>query len=893
MVGFSNIEAIQNQDNVTNEKKIPTITTFDCVKDESTCEYFNGNMFSIDAFNRKYTIHENETYVQAIKRVCDYIASCEKTPKLQKYWSERWFDEIYNDWWHPAGSIMQGSANPKKISLVNCTTIALKNDTLEDIFRSAAYQVAKCAAYRQGLGIDFSRLRPRNAIVNNSALKSTGVTNWMSFIDSIGKHVGQNSRVPAMLMSLSCKHFDIEEFITIKSDYTKIQNANISVQITNDFYEAVKNDDVWELCFEVLAEKKGDLRTLNVFIDDIRLTDKNGEGYYSYVKHNREKQVITKKIKARELLDLIAKNMYNNAEPGIQNIDIMHKYSNSDYVGYPIISTNACSEQALDNGGCCVLASINCGQFPILKKQRNKKLNIIATSINRFLDNVVEKELCDNRYATWEQKQSQKALRRTGAGITNIDGLLFKNNLSYGTRDGNAFIESFISQYNFYLYKASIALGKEKGSFGAFTQKKYEQSPFIQRMIKLKLDFTHMRNVCVSSIAPTGSLSLMFKQPVLSYGIEPAFGLYYWKRTRMSGKYEYYFVVPGVVNDYMKSIGHPIDLECGTIKDNWQGSKGKEIALKIDKYCKIKFKTARDISALDKLDLMSRVQKHIDSSISVTYLLNENATQEDVREFILEAHNKELKSVAAFPDKKMYGIISFEPFKDLAFNLIKEGVEISRQNFIDSEEEILRTELNDKFHETIPIDANRPNNIIYKNAPKRHKELSCDIHQYRVKGANWIILVGLLDNQPYEVFGGNAEEFIEIDRSIKRGFLTKRKITNKINRYDLQFGENGHEVTVKNISKMFNNGDYNTFTRTLSLSLRHGAPVHHIVEQLRKDDSDTFDSFSKVMSRVLKTYIKDGTKVVGGQKCNSCQSTDLFYNEGCLTCVNCGLSKCS
>ena len=868
-------------------------TRFEDVRGLTNEEYFDSNKFSIDAFERKYAINENETYVVALKRVCDYIASCEMTHELQQYWSKRWFDEIFNDWWQPAGSIMQGAANLKKISLMNCTTIALKNDTLEDIFRYAAYQVAKCAAHRQGLGIDFSNLRPRGAYINNSSNESSGAVHWMGFIDSIGYKVGQRGRIPAMLFSLHDNHPDIEEFITVKSDKTRIQNANISVQITNAFYDAVEHNEDWKLNFIATSHNKNDKIKLDEFIDDIRLSNSNGEvEKYTYAKRDKKAQTISKTINANELLNLIAKNMHKNAEPGIQNIDIMHKYSNSDCVGFPIIGTNACSEQALDNGGLCCLASINCSTFSKQKTLYKQQLTTISESICRFLDNVVEMELRDCRYATWEQKNSLEALRRIGAGVTNIDGLLFKNKLSYGTPGGNKFIEDFIQDYNHSLYSASINLGKEKGSFKAFVREKYEKSPFIQKMINEGLEFTHMRNVCVSSIAPTGTLSLMFRTPVMSYGIEPSFGLYYWKRTRISGKYEYYFIVPGAVNNYMTSLGINLNIKSGIIKDDWRGTKGKEIAELIDKHCKsLKLRTARDISATEKLDLMARVQKHIDSSISVTYMLNKDATYEDVRAFILEAHKRELKSIAAFPDKKMYGIISFEPFHDLAVKLINDSVEISNQNFSTDEAEVLRNELNDKFYSRVIDSTDRPSRIVYENAPKRPATLICDIHQYRIKGKNWIILIGLLDGAPYEIFGGDAEDFIEINKSIERGTLTKRKITDKVNRYDLVCGENGHEITVKNIARMFNNGDYNTFTRTLSLSLRHGAPVHHIVEQLSKDDSDTFDSFSKVMSRVLKSYIKDGTKVAGKQMCQACQSVELIYSEGCVSCV-CGWMRC-
>ena len=201
-------------------------TTFESVKKEKTAEYFKGNQFSIDAFEKKYALIDNpkETYVQALKRVCDYIASVEETEELREYWSKRWFHEIYNDWWHPAGSIMQGAGSGRNVSLSNCTTLSLGTgregeewDSLEGIIRNAAYSVSKCAAYRQGLGIDFSRLRPKESLILNSANKSTGSVHWMSFIDQIGYYVGQSGRIPAFLFSLSCNHPDVEEFIASKA----------------------------------------------------------------------------------------------------------------------------------------------------------------------------------------------------------------------------------------------------------------------------------------------------------------------------------------------------------------------------------------------------------------------------------------------------------------------------------------------------------------------------------------------------------------------------------------------------------------------------------------------------------------------------------------------------
>jgi ribonucleoside-diphosphate reductase alpha chain len=186
--------------------------------------------------------------------------------------------------------------------------------------------------------------------VLNSANESTGAVHWMKFEDSIGYYVGQAGRVPAMLFSLSIDHPDVEEFITVKKDFTKIQNANISVQITEKFYKAVEQDKEWELRFEIPAVTKGDKVYVDIHSASSDCTHEKSTGrYYKLATHNRKREVVSKKVSARKLLELIAKNMATNAEPGIQNIDIARKYSNSDAVYDPngdydsrVLSTNAC-----------------------------------------------------------------------------------------------------------------------------------------------------------------------------------------------------------------------------------------------------------------------------------------------------------------------------------------------------------------------------------------------------------------------------------------------------------------------------------------------------------------------------------------------------------------------
>ncbi len=853
---------------------------FEDVADVSTEEYFNGNEFSIDAFNKKYAIGD-ENYSKAVKRVCDFIASCEETDELKKYWAERWFDEIYNDWWHPAGSIMQGANSGRNISMANCTTITmgagddLDWDNLESIIKNTAYTVAKTAAYRQGLGIDFSRLRPRGFDVKNSSNESQGVIHWMKFIDGIGNFIGQKGRIPAMLFSLSVGHPDIEEFVKVKSDYTCIQNANISVLTNDAFYKAVEEDGDWDLSFNIPERNVGDKVYIDVHSAD-KDTQKDSKGYYNIVRKYRAKEEVTKTVKARYLMELIAKNMAANAEPGIQQIDLARRFSNSDYVydendeySSKIISTNACSEQYLSRESLCVLASINVGKFSVEPKEYTEELKKIAYSVNRFLDNVNEMELRDKTYATPHQKLAIAKLRRTGAGVTNVAAWFFKQNLEYGSEKANKAIFSFNKIYNYYLYESSISLGREKGSFGLFNREKYEKSPFVQRMMAQGLVFDCMRNVTCSSVAPTGTLSTQFRDFIMSYGVEPAFGMYFWKRTRMSGKYEYYFCVPTVVRMFLKEHGYEIPLSSDCIKDTWDGKIGAPVASFIDNAAieiGIKFKNATEIKALDKLDLMAKLMEYVDSSISVTYSLPYNSTWKDVYELIMEANRKGVKSIAAFPDKKMYGIVSSIPFKTLAFSLKNSGVVISEKNFSDVELQELNL-VKEKQKTTASV-------------PERKKSLYSDLHQVKVHGKRFLMVVGIQDNAPYEMFGGQLDSEGIAAKLPKNG----RVIKERGGHYKLV--DLDGNLLLDNFGEIFT-GDEQILFRMVSTSLRHGIPIKFLVDQLNKSADDVSD-LAAAASRILKRYISNGEKASG--KCPDCDGQELIYLDGCVSC-NCGWSK--
>lgn len=187
---------------------------------------------------------------------------------------------------------------------------------------------------------------------------------------------------------------------------------------------------------------------------------------------------------------------------------------------------------------------------------------------------------------------------------------------------------------------------------------------------------------------------------------------------------------------------------------------------------------------------------------------------------------------------------------------------------------------------------NRPEEIRYTAAPKRPSELPCDIKKVKVKGESWTVFVGLLNGKPYEIFGGLAK-FVDIPNKYKEGKLVKGKKIAGLSSYNLVCGDEDDTMTIKDVANVFENTNHGSFTRTISLSLRHGVELQYIVDQLGKDKDSDFTSFSKVMARVLKVYIKDGT-VSTEKVCPSCGSGKaLVYQEGCLSCRECEFSKCS
>lgn len=359
---------------------------YENVKHVTSKEYFSADEYAHSMFDTKYCTKWDakgqvvtdsnspyatiETPADVFWRVASGLAALEDTKAAQAMYSNHWFALMWLGWFRPGGSVLAGVGASSLKSLLNCTTLPLSEDSLESISK-CDYDIMKCAAFRQGLGFDASALRPRGAPVNNAAEESTGTVPWISKLVDNGEWVGQKGRKPAILVSLKDHHPDIYEFVCAKMEKGKLENANISVQVSNKFIEAVKADGDWELYFE-FAE---------------------GSKY----------ERISKIIKAKELFDLIAEMAFKTAEPGVQYIDLLREgsmvhqiYLDTGDGRFKIISTNACcfTEDATvltDKGVISIRELIDRVAKGELFKALSKNL---MTEENEFksIENVFERE---------------------------------------------------------------------------------------------------------------------------------------------------------------------------------------------------------------------------------------------------------------------------------------------------------------------------------------------------------------------------------------------------------------------------------------------------------------------------------------------------------------------
>lgn len=499
----------------------------------------------------------------------------------------------------------------EKVTYSNCYVITPPEDNIESIYDTAK-KLARTYSYGGGCGIDISKLAPCGAKVNNQAKSTSGAVSFMDTFSQVTEQIGQNGRRGALMISIDCTHPDLEKFITVKSDLNKVTSANISVRVTDRFMVAVKNDEDWEL----------------------------------YYKRDETGEEIKKTVKARDIFNLLCRNNWDYAEPGIlywdriANWNLVSNDKDFEYAG-----VNPCAEEPLPAGGSCLLGAINLAAFADNGKfdwdDFNRTVNIAVRALNDVLDEGLE------RHPLAEQRKTVRDWRQIGLGIMGLADMLIKLGIEYGSPDSITLCDSIGYSMARNAIVASAKVAKDIGCYYNWDIDKVTTSPFFTEHIKaddneakLLIHMNGLRNSQLLTIAPTGSISTMIG---VSGGIEPIFANYYERTTKsLHGHDEVYKVYTPIVKEYMDDNG---------IKDE----------LGLPSY----FVTSATIPIKRRIDMQSVWQKHIDASISSTVNLPNEATVDDVKDLYMYAWEKHLKGITVYrAGCKRAGILNAEPKKD-------------------------------------------------------------------------------------------------------------------------------------------------------------------------------------------------------------------------------------
>ena len=873
---------------------------------EATLKYFDGDQLATTTWMKKYCLRDDaDNYLELTpddmhRRLAHKFSEIEekyrdKTDntsnlKLSEYGYNRRHlteEDIYNffkDFKYiiPAGSVMSGLGNPSPVSLSNCWVIDGPNDSLEDIFRVCNEQ-SQLMKRRGGVGFDISKLRPAGSGVKNSAKNSSGAASFMDLFGHVTNTIAQNGRRGALMLSINICHPDALAFIEKKQDLTKVTGANVSVQIPDEFMEAVKNDEQFTLRWPIDADINWEL------------TNKANNVDYEYDKlypmiygdspfDSHARTGYMKIVKAKELWDKLIHCAWNTAEPGIMFQTRHHNYSpDGVYPSFKGSCTNPCGEIFMHEDSCRLI-HINLTQF-ITKKGKLDDENLYkvtyeamrlgddlvdleAEALNKIIDKVVN----DGDKGNSEYKLYTRLLdhslegRRCGLGFTGLADLIANLGMKYDSDEALKTIEHVMRIMFIAEMDANIDMAILRGTFPAYDKAVEKQGN--EWYNKLREDMPQLydrmmkygrRNISFNTVAPTGTVSLLART---SSGIEPIFLPYYTRRVKctkptdrvdftdaVGEKYtEYVTTHPGLFKWAEAKYGHKIkDYNIKQWEEVYQTSPW--------------FKsTANDIDWEKRVKLQGIVQRYVTHSISSTVNLPNNVSEEAVSTIYMKAWENNLKGITVYRDG------------------CRNGVMVSTE---EKKEE------------------KKPTEEMYA-AKRRPKTLDCKIIRFINKGEKWVGVVGMLDGKPYEIFTG-LQEKLNIPNWVEDGVIVRNKEKMRdpetgeekmVSRYDICYEDrDGYRVCVEGLSRVFNPEFWN-YGKLISGLLRHHMAIPYIVKVISslKLDSSSINTWRNGIIRCLRKF-EDMKEEITGEVCPECGGT-LLREGGCIHCKDCGWSRC-
>jgi ribonucleoside-diphosphate reductase alpha chain len=854
-------------------------------------EYFCGDELAADVWKKKYAQEGEITPDDMHMRMAKQFARIEdnykwndgkviNSEKLSVYGTDRTslteesIYKLFKDFKYiiPQGSIMSQLGSKSIGSLSNCFVIGQPEDSYGGIFQKDEEQ-AQLMKRRGGVGQDISTLRPATIATSNAAKSSTGPVSFMHRFSNTTREVAQDGRRGALMLSMHINHPDVLDFIKVKRNDTEVTGANISIKLTNEFMEAVEKDDKFILrypCDMILNSiEKAHLKIECKQDKLIPLTEKRG-----YIRV----------INAKEYWNEIIESAHQWAEPGIMFEENHHNYSpDGVYPQFKGVTTNPCGEIFMQPYDACRLIATNLFSFvvnPFTKDAYfdHKKYYEVNYEAMRLSDDLIDLEMehiqrivdkIDNDSESYEVKLRERELwekvyktaqasRRTGLGFTALGDCLAALGVSYAGKDGLKHIELIMKTKMKSELDCTIDLAVLRGTFEGWDHNEefvgvnigVACNDFYQMLLDefpeqaRRMSAHGRRNVSWGTIAPTGSLSIIakaIKYSNLSSGMEPTFMPYYMRRKKVNindegtrvdftdsngDTWQEYAVVMGAFRDWYDITcrysdgGLPLEeLPADIVKNAfemspWFGS------------------TANDISWEDRVKVQALLQKYVSHSISSTVNLPEDIERNVVGNIYMKAWKQGLKGITVYRDGSRSGVLISNDKK--------------------------------KFEAS--------------DAVKRPKELKAHTYYSTSKGESYHVIVGLLEDKPYEIF---------IDDSDNK-YSSKGKIVKEA-RGKYVFKNGGDPINIRT----FMTDEQEATTRLVSALLRHGTDVKFVVEQLQKTPGDMF-SFTKSLARVLKKYIPNGVSSTVHCLNKDCtgDGTNVIFEEGCNKCRDCGSSKC-
>lgn len=829
----------------------------------ASLRYFGGDELAATVWINKYALKDSQGNLyekspfDMHKRIAGELARIEKN--YPNPLSEKEILEVIHDFKYiiPQGSPMTGIGNPYQVaSLSNCFVIGNEgsSDSYGGIMKTDQEQV-QLMKRRGGVGHDLSHIRPKGSPVKNSALTSTGIVPFMERFSNSTREVAQDGRRGALMLSVAIKHPDSNSFIDAKLQAGKITGANISVRIDNEFMEAVQNDAVYVQKYPI----------------------------------NSSNPLYRKEINASDLWSKIVHNAWKSAEPGILFWDTIISESLPDCyadLGYKTVSTNPCGEIPLCPYDSCRLLAINLFSYvnkpftadaefnwALFKKHAGIAQRLMDDIIDLELekiDVILEKIAADpepDEVKRIEQnlwlaiRKKAKEGRRTGIGITAEGDMLAALGLKYGSEEAISFSVEIHKTLAIEVYRSSVMCARERGAFSVFNAEREKNNPFMNRIkeedpqLYYEMAEYGRRNIALLTIAPTGTTSLMSQT---TSGIEPVFLPVYKRRRKVNpndknarvdfvdevgDSWEEYNVFHHRFLQWMEVNGH----------DKSKNYSTEELAdlVKSSPYYEA---TSNDVNYLQKVRMQGAIQKWVDHSISVTINMPSDVTEETVAECYMEAWKSGCKGVTVYRDGSRSGVMVAATEEKVVENKVSLIVQ--------------------------PIE--------------RPQVLDADVVRFQNNRDKWIAFIGLNEGQPYEIFTGMADDDdgILLPRWVTSGLIIKNKENDGTSRYDFQYvNARGYKTTIEGLSYKFD-PEYWNYAKLISGTLRHGMPIVSVVELINTLHlGENINTWKNGVARALKRYIPDGT-LAHKSKCSNCESTNLQYQEGCLTCLDCGNSKC-